>query len=319
MQNLFNNQSLLSVVWKWKVHLMVIGLMAVLLSALFSSPYFLTPLYQSTSRLYPVNTTSFSEESESEQMLEFFQSNDIKWQLIRVFDLSQRYDLDSGVPNFKNRLLQKYDDHVSSKKTEYEAIELTVMDADPQTACRMVDSLIVFYNRKVQNLIRLKYAERVRSYTGELALKVVEIDSLSGRMDALRKTYGLLNYQTQVEQLTSGYADALARGAAQHAVNDIVQRLNILAEKGGLFQKYESEMRSLEEQRDEISARLSEAQGMAMLDQHYAMVVEQPFQADKKSWPVRWLIVLATLLSAEFLAFLLILVLERLNTNSQKS
>ena len=109
-------------------------------------------------------------------MLEFFQSNDIKWQLIRVFDLSQRYDLDSGVPNFKNRLLQKYDDHVSSKKTEYEAIELTVMDADPQTACRMVDSLIVFYNRKVQNLIRLKYAERVRSYTGELALKVVEID-----------------------------------------------------------------------------------------------------------------------------------------------
>lgn len=319
MQNFFNNQSLLSVVWKWKVHLMVIGLMAVLLSALFSSPYFLTPLYQSTSRLYPVNTTSFSEESESEQMLEFFQSNDIKWQLIRVFDLSQRYDLDSGVPNFKNRLLQKYDDHVSSKKTEYEAIELTVMDADPQTACRMVDSLIVFYNRKVQNLIRLKYAERVRSYTGELALKVAEIDSLSGRMDALRKTYGLLNYQTQVEQLTSGYADALARGAAQHAVNDIVQRLNILAEKGGLFQKYESEMRSLEEQRDEISARLSEAQGMAMLDQHYAMVVEQPFQADKKSWPVRWLIVLATLLSAEFLAFLLILVLERLNTNYQKS
>ena len=215
--------------------------------------------------------------------------------------------------------MQEYDDHVSCKKTEYEAIELTVMDADPQTACRMVDSLIVFYNRKVQNLIRLKYAERVRSYTEELEMKGAEIDSLVARMNALRKSYGLLNYQTQVEQLTFGYAEAQARGAAQHAVNDIQQRLDLLAEKGGLFQKHESELKSLEVQRDEISNRLSQAKGMVMLNQRYTMVVEQPFPADKKSWPVRWLIVLATLLSAEFLALLLILILERLTTNSQKS
>jgi uncharacterized protein involved in exopolysaccharide biosynthesis len=42
----------------------------------------------------------------------------------------------------------------------------------------------------------------------------------------------------------------------------------------------------------------------------YAHIVEHPFPADKKSYPVRWLIVTLSTFSAVFLALLVFLVLD---------
>jgi hypothetical protein len=44
----------------------------------------------------------------------------------------------------------------------------------------------------------------------------------------------------------------------------------------------------------------------------YANVVTPPYPADKKSYPVRWLIVAFTMIATVFLAIILILILERL-------
>lgn len=319
MQNLFNNQSLVAVVWKWKVHLSVIGLLAVLLAALFSSPYFLTPLYRSTARLYPINTRSFSEESRSEQLLEIINSNDIKRQMISAFDLAARYRVDPEEPHFQTKVLREYDDHVSCKKTTYETVELTVLDADPQTACNMVDSLIAFYNRKMVAQNRQKYVERANSYARDLERKRSAIDSLSAQMETLRKTYGLLNYESQTQQLTLGYTDALARGASQRAINDIQQKLDNLAEKGGEFHRYEGEMRALESRRDTISSLLDKTLRLANLTESYTMVAEEPFPADKKAWPIRWVIVLISFMAAEFMAMFTILLLEGARTHQKQA
>jgi uncharacterized protein involved in exopolysaccharide biosynthesis len=42
----------------------------------------------------------------------------------------------------------------------------------------------------------------------------------------------------------------------------------------------------------------------------YAHIVEHPVPADKKSYPVRWLIVAFSVISALFLAFLVLLILD---------
>ena len=44
----------------------------------------------------------------------------------------------------------------------------------------------------------------------------------------------------------------------------------------------------------------------------YVNVVTPPYPADKKSYPVRWLIVAFTMIATLFLAIIVILVLERL-------
>ncbi len=312
MKNFFDNQSLLTLIWKWKIHFIVIGLITILLAAVFSSPYFLTPLYKSQSRLYPINTRSYSEESESEQLLEILSSTDLKRQMIDVFNLSERYGIKPDDPYYRTNILKEYNDHVDYKKTEFETIELTVLDPDPQVASDMVDSLISFYNSKVKLLQREKYGEQAFSYQNDLKRKTTEIDSVLVLMADLRKNYGLLDYEVQAEQLTLGYMNALSGNAAPKAVNEIKSMLGKMEEKGGEFLLMEVQLEALEVQRDTIDRKLDKALSLANKDESYAMIVEEAFPADKKSYPTRWLIVFVSLLATEFLALVTVISIESL-------
>ncbi len=310
MKNLFDNQGLFQLIWKWKVHLIIVGTITVVVSAVFSSPYFITPLYKSQARIYPTNTTSYSEESESEQMVEIFNSTDIKRQVIESFNLEDRFEIEKDDPFFQTKMLRKYNDRVQSKKTEYESIELEALDANPQIACNIVDSIIIFYNRKVQEIRKQKHAELAESYSNDLQRKIGEIDSVVAKMEVLRKNYGMLEYEAQAQQLTQGYTDALARGAGPSAVAKIQKKLDNLAEKGGEFFRYQRAMEALEIQRDTINRRLDKALSLVNKKETYTMVVEEPFPADKKSYPTRWLIVLVSLVATEFLALIALFLIE---------
>ena len=315
MKNFFDNQGLFQLIWKWKVHLIIIGIVAIIASAVFSAPYFITPLYKSQARIYPVNTTSYSEESESEQMNEIFNSTDIKRQVIDMFSLADRFEIKTDDAFYQTKILRKYNDRISCKKTEYETIELIALDADPKVACNIVDSIIVLYNRKVQSIRKQKYVERANTYQTDLQRKIAEIDSVSSQMEVLRKNYGLLEYEAQAQQLTQGYTDALARGASRSAVDAIQKRLDNLAEKGGEFFLHQRALEALEIQRDTINRRLDKALSQVNKKETYTMVVEEPFPADKKSYPTRWLIVLISLVATEFMAIVAAYILEGLSNS----
>ena len=317
MKSYFNNQNLFIIIWKWRIHLMIVGIATIIVAVIFSSPFFITPLYESQARVYPTNTVSYSEESESEQMLEIFNSTDIKRQVINNFDLANRYEIEKDDPYFETKILKKFDDRISSKKTEYESIELRVLDADPQVACNIVDSMIVLYNHKVQIIHKEKYKEQAFSYANDLKRKQIAIDSLTRKMDVLRKGYGMLDYGIQTQQLTQGYTDALARKAGPTAVRDIQERLDKLSEVGGEFHLYEGELDALETQRDTIARRLDKALNLVNKEETYTMVIEEPFPADKKSYPTRWLIVLLSLIATEFLALITILGIEGNQSSKQ--
>ena len=52
----------------------------------------------------------------------------------------------------------------------------------------------------------------------------------------------------------------------------------------------------------------------------YLNVLNKPFPADKKSYPIRWLIMLVSTVSALFLAVIVIMVMEKINAyNTQKN
>jgi len=63
MDNYFNNTSLVRLLLKWKYHLAVIFVVAVVLGAIFSGPAFITPLYKSEAIAYPANINAYSDES----------------------------------------------------------------------------------------------------------------------------------------------------------------------------------------------------------------------------------------------------------------
>src|ERR1051326_2895835 len=140
------NFDLLSIVWKWKIALLGVVAASVILSAIFSSPFFIKPKYKSFAVIYPSNLTPYSQESTTEQMLQLFQSDSIFNHVVNHFHLVQHYKLDSASSSIHNELLGIYNENVSIKKTEYEAVKIEVLDEDANVACNMINEMINAFN-----------------------------------------------------------------------------------------------------------------------------------------------------------------------------
>jgi capsular polysaccharide biosynthesis protein len=312
MTNFFDNQNLLEIIWKWKKHLMIVGALAVLFSAIFSSSVFIQPKYKSTARVYPsFNIYTFSDESESEQLLEFINSQDIKFRVIDAFNLADVYKISKSDPLYQTYILSEFNDNVSFKKTEYETIEISVLDADPKRACAMCDSIILFLDDKIRSVHKIKYDEVIKIASADLKKVDNEIDSIKGKMDVLRKDYKILDYESQAKEVTRGMVNVLAEQKKNTSGGKELQEwMKNLSEKGGEYEILASfQKRSLVE-RDSIKKVYDQALSNSKKKINYGQRVQSPVPADKKAYPVRWLIVLASTFSALFVALLVILVLE---------
>jgi capsular polysaccharide biosynthesis protein len=312
MANFFDNQNLLEILWKWKKHLIIVGVLAIVISGLFSSSLFIQPKFKSTARIYPsFNIYTYSDESESEQLLEVSNSLDIKFKVIDAFNLSEVYKINKQEPYYQTYILGEFNDNVSCKKTEYETVEISVMDTDPKRACSMCDSIISFVNEKINSLHRVKFEEVVRS--SGIGLKKInhEIDSLEEKLNSLRENYKILDYESQSAQITKGMVKVLSEGKKNTAGGkELEQWMKNLVEKGGEYDLLAKAQKNCISERDSIKTAYDRSISNVKNKLVYGHQVQSPIPADKKSYPVRWLIVLVSTFAALFAAMLVILVLE---------
>jgi len=80
----FNSIELINLLARWKKQLMIVGLASLVLSAVFSSPFFIKPKFKSTAIVYPSNLIAYSTESATEQMLQITQSTDIRDKMLSI-------------------------------------------------------------------------------------------------------------------------------------------------------------------------------------------------------------------------------------------
>jgi capsular polysaccharide biosynthesis protein len=316
MTNFFDNQNLLQILWKWKKHLIIVGLLAFLISAIFSSSFFIKPKFKSVARIYPSNNIyTFSDESESEQLLEIINSQDIKFKVIDVFNLSEVYGISKQDPQYLTYMMAEFNDNVSFKKTEYETIEIQVLDIDPQRACTMCDSIISLLDQKVRSMHRIKYEEVAQIARKDLNLVKHNIDSVQVRLNVLRKDYNILDYKSQAEEITKGMVKVLAEQKKNTSGGkELEQWMKNLSEKGGEYQLLDNQQRFLVSQLDSIEKIYNQSLSSAGKKITYGQRVQNPVPADKKSYPLRSLIVLVSTLAALFCALLVILLLENKKT-----
>ncbi len=311
MENFFDNRRILNLIWKRKFHFIIIGLIAVVLSAIFSGPTFITPKYKSTARIYPTNLWTLSNESETEQMLEVLNSNDIKFRMFDAFDLDQVYEVSKEDPNYITYMLDIYNTNVSMSKTEYETAEIKVMDENPNRASNMCDSIIHFYNQKVRELHKAKDKEMVDISYKALNKKHEDLSAIEIKLDSIRKATGILSFNEQVPELTRGYMSALANGRGNASDTKKIEKLydnfSLSGSKATVLEnQYNRTIHVIDSLTDVYEKYIVEYEK----DITYSHVVEYPFPADKKSYPVRWLIVVLSTISAVFIGLLAFLVLD---------
>ncbi|MCX6273925.1 MAG: hypothetical protein NTV09_01790 [Bacteroidetes bacterium] len=290
--------------------LIIVGVIAAIASAIFSGPDFIKPRYKSESVMYPSNLTKYSDESPTEQMIQLLQSSDIRDSVINAFSLYQHYEIDS-VKNKTHRteIFKMYDQNVSISKTEYESVNIVVYDTDPIYAAGIIDSMVSYLNKKARFMQREKSYEVLAMSRQRLSLKKMEMDSIEALIQTYRDKYGLLEYKTQAKEYARAYLKAIQSGSPR-ALAESKQMLTSLGEKGGEFSALSEHLwrvrGAFNDLKQEYETYLNDVSKVLT----YANIVTYPVPADKKSYPIRWLIVVISVSSSLFMAFLVLLFLD---------
>ncbi len=310
MEGYFNNKSIFTLINKWKKQLLILVISVAIIS--YAASFLIKPLYKSFAVLYPINLAPLSDENETEQMMQIIQSNDIKFSLVNALNLNEHYKLNEKDPLYLSTLMFKFSEYLSFSQTEFQSIKISVLDENPKFAKLMVDSIISSYNNKVRNMHRIKFKEVVDIRTNEINAKLKEIDSLENKANFFRKEYGILDYDLQVEELTKSYYKLLGTNAAK--ANDIAKIIDNLKTYGGEFkalsQRILDERNALKVFKTDLEEKTTEFHKNIT----YCQIVEKPFVADKKSTPIRWIIVLFSVFGSIILGLLTIAFIESKNT-----
>jgi len=280
-----------------------------LLSVLFSSAIFITPLYKSYAVVYPSNISPYSDENETEQMIQMLQSRDIRDSVIKDFNLAKHWKIDSTYEYFVSTMVFLWDQRVKIGKTPNEAVEIEVYDPDPRVASDIATAIIDFYNDKVRSLHKEKFGEVVQNYNFIMSKKQQYLDSLSKEEVALGTKYGILDYEGQTREVMRAYLQNKGSSEVQKYKRN-------LEEHGGEITKLDEMIRS----ESGTFAQLKLDADRALLDFHrrytHANVLSKPFPADKKAFPVRWLIVVMSTVAALFLALIVASIIENRKLNN---
>ncbi|MDD4596824.1 MAG: Wzz/FepE/Etk N-terminal domain-containing protein [Lentimicrobiaceae bacterium] len=311
MENYFSNIHMMNIFFKWKWHLLAIAVIAALLAAIFSGAVFIKPRYKSYALIYPSNIAPYSDESESEQMLQWMLSEDIRDSVMKKFDLPKHYEIDPSYKYFSSTMNYLYNKNVKINKTQWESIEITVMDTDPVIARDMVLAIIHFVNQKIRSIHREKYNEVARSMGQTLALKRAQLDSIEAELSVLSQEYELIDFESQAREITRGY---LRTVDGSNSTN--INMKDVLRLKENFEQKAQR-MAILTQRRDDvlrIYGQFEEVYDQAVYDanKHFTFtnIITPPVVADKKSYPVRWLIVMYAVAASLVFAVLAISIIE---------
>ncbi len=303
----FRNKNLFEFIWKWRWIYGLTIILAIIVSIIFSGPDFIKPKFKSFAIVYPSNLQKYSEESSTEQMLQILQSEQLKLKLIDVFHLYSHYNIDTKYKYAQTAVFNELKDNVSISKTSYESVKIEMLDYYPDTAKMMVDSIISFYNQIIRKVHNLKYKEVIDLDKKRMDEILYEKDSLGNLLLKYREKYKLYMPDKQNQKITEKYLENNAKAKELYE--------NMLAHSSQInfldsLVKYQ-QIRYLEYKTNYEENLLNYQKKIT-----YANIISEPIPADKKSYPIRWVIVLLSVLGAFLFSFIALVFFESIQEKS---
>jgi hypothetical protein len=306
------NSEVFGLILRWWKQLAGVAGIALVLSAVFSSPIVIAPKYRSFAVLYPANIIPMGTETPTEQMLQVLESDNIRDSIINLYHLYEAYKIDPSAKSSHASLINEYQSNVTHRKTEYESVIIEVLDEDPVQARDMVLSVISFFNKKERELQKDKAMELVKILDEQVTKKKNEMDSMEAILYGIRKEYGILDYSLQTEYATERYLEVISTPGKQSGAKEIEPLLNALKEKGGEFMSLNEHLWRIRGGYNDLKEQLEAAHRDVEKNLTYCNIISNPVPADKKAYPIRWLIVLVSVMGTLMMTILFLSIMENM-------
>jgi uncharacterized protein involved in exopolysaccharide biosynthesis len=326
--NVFDSSSFLDFLNKWRKILLIVTAIALVSSVIFSCPFFITPKYKATVIMFPTSTNSISkalmsdnyglkqdilelgDEEQAEQLLQILNSNKIRARIIQKYNLLDHYDIDPDSKYKSTYLFREYESNITFSRTEFMAVEIEVLDKDPQMAADIANDIAALLDSTKNSMQKERALKGFAIVEAEYNKLKSEVEVMEDSLTQLRKL-GVNDYETQAEAFNTQLAIALSQNNMTGA-RAIEEKIKTISEYGGAYVSIRDALEYEKKQLSELKAKYEEAKVDAQEELPCKFIVNSAYKAEKKSYPVRWLIIVVSTLSALILAILVIIIIDRI-------
>jgi hypothetical protein len=324
----FDSSNLLLFVVRWKKPLIILSVAAAILSAIFSGPMFVTPKFESTVIMFPTSTASisksllaknnvakedllsFGEEEQAEQLIQILNSDEIRSRVVQKYDLMNHYKIDTTDVYKQTKLFKEYESNITYKRTEFQSVRIDVLDSDRFLAADIANDIAALVD-SVKNRMQKERAFKAMAIAeAEYAEMKNYVKELEDSLNTMREM-GVNDYESMSERFNEYYAKAILEGNTR-AAEKLGEQLKILSKYGGAYVSIRDMLEHEKEQLSHLRAKYQEARVDAEQTLPHKFIVNNAFPAEKKSYPIRWLIVLVSTISTFILALLVIIGYENI-------
>jgi uncharacterized protein involved in exopolysaccharide biosynthesis len=351
------SSSLLFLLLRWRKPLIIIFIITLVASFIFSGPLFIKPKYRSSVVFFPSATNSvskalleespsekqdilaFGEEEQAEQMLQILNSDEIRELIIKKYNLLSHYEIQPDDDYPMTRLNEKFKDNISFSRTEFMSVRIDVLDNDAEMAANIANDIASLLDSMKTKIQRSR---------AEAALVIVKsaYDAMSASMkvkeDSLRRIceMGVMDFEAQAEILNKEFALASGTFANENASLPILEKyksendtsiirtkaridgakarmksietqMHLLTKYGGASVSLNEELKLDREELSKIKKQYDKLSVDANQNLTPKFIVNKAVRAEKKSYPVRWLIVLIAVTLTFILSLIVLLIIER--------
>ncbi|MCH1472583.1 MAG: Wzz/FepE/Etk N-terminal domain-containing protein [Bacteroidia bacterium] len=314
-----NFTEITSIIWQKRKPLIIVGVISILLSSIFSGPFFIKPKFKSEVVFYPTTINSignamftdltqrqadplaFGEEEEAENALQLLNSSALQGRIVRNFDLMNHYGIGGQSP--LTDLAKEMAKNIQFKRTRHLAVSITVLDENPIKSAEIANGIAILYDSvktEIQNQVSLEALQIVKD---EFKNKEAEVWDLRTRLKDLGQK-GITNYEEQSRAIS----EELYKAVSPSKISSLKKQQEELAKYAGEF-TYLNETLILElESLSKLRKRFEKAKVDVekTLPQKFVLTSASP--AEKKSYPIRWLIVLVVTVIVTFSSIVVLLI-----------
>lgn len=314
----------------WKM-LLIFTVAGGALSALISSPLFITPLYKSSTIIYPVASNAisksllninsvarqdimeFGEDEQTEQMLQILSSSKLRDRVIQHYNLIEHYNLDTTSRYFKSRIYSRLENNIKIRRTPYMAVKITVYDKDAKLSAEIANSIPVIFDSLKNEMQKTRALKGFAIVENEKITLENDIRQTNDSLGKIREM-GVHDYESQSEVLNQQLSIELARGN-QRAINVLEDKFKILSKYGGPYLSLTTLQDYQMEQLNFVKAKLDEARidAFEFLPQHF--VVQEAFPEDSISYPSYWAVILLSMIATLLFVSMVIILIHTFGKN----
>ncbi|WNJ20977.1 hypothetical protein [Pontibacter sp. G13] len=345
----FSLKYLLETVQKHSLYVFGLVGLAALMAFIFTMPWIYPPEFKSSAIFYPTNPERFDgmnlfmekpdiylygSSKELEKLDNIANSEQVKLFVMDSLNLWEVYGVDKSQTDAspKYKAFQIYDANVSITRSSGNGVQVEAFDVDPQRSADLVNLIIdktdqlnrEMINRNRQPIIDMaeQGASRMKVRMGMLQDSIAKVRESHGVVKTIPQSEMLVE---EILRVQSELASAKATSNRSKIRTAEAQLEALLTSNSGSsinladFTQGMDRVQAMSDELEALSEKLAATHekieyNSMMMDAEYStiMISDYAHPADKKSRPVRWIILLASVLIAGLVSIMGVILVERL-------